>query len=104
MGLLGCSEKKSELGHIMDSAVTMEMKSDESSHKSEKMSYQEAPPPPPPPPSVSLFEKTNTQKKIIHTADIRFKVEDLKKAESAIKVRVKALNGYISNENQNRYN
>ena len=100
MGLLGCSEKKSELGHIMDSAVTMEMKSDESSYKSEKMSYQEAPPPP----SVSLFEKTNTQKKIIHTADIRFEVEDLKKAESAIKVRVKALNGYISNENQNRYN
>ena len=100
MGLLGCSEKKSELGHIMDSAVTMEMKSDESSHKSEKMSYQKAPLPL----SVSLFEKINTQKKIIHTADIRFRVEDLKKAESAIKVRVKALNGYISNENQNRYN
>ena len=39
IGLLGCSEKKSELGHIMDSAVTMEMKSVESSHKSEKMSY-----------------------------------------------------------------
>ena len=100
IGLLGCSEKKSELGHIMDSAVTMEMKSVESSHKSEKMSYQEAPLPQ----SVSLFEKINTQKKIIHTADIRFEVEDLKKAESAIKVRVKALNGYISNENQNRYN
>ena len=100
MGLLGCSEKKSELGHIMDSAVTMEMKSDESSHKSEKMSYQEAPLPL----SVSLFEKINTQKKIIHTADIRFEVKNLKKAESAIKVRVKALNGYISNENQNRCN
>ena len=39
MGLMGYSEKKNELGHIMDSAVTMEMKSDESSHKSEKMSY-----------------------------------------------------------------
>ena len=75
MGLLGCSEKKSELGYIMDSAVMMGMKFDESSNKSEKMSYQEAPLPQ----SVSLFEKINTQKKIIHTADIRFEVEDLKK-------------------------
>ena len=62
----------------MDSAVMVEMKSDESSNKSEKMSYQEAPLPPPPLP-VSLFEKINTQKKIIHTADIRFEVKDLKK-------------------------
>jgi len=56
MRLLGCSEKKSELDYMMDSAVTVEMKSDESSHKSEKMSYQEAPPPPP----ISIFEKINT--------------------------------------------
>ena len=56
----------------------VEMKSDESSNKSEKMSYQKAPPPPQPL-SVSLFEKINTQKKIIHTANIRFKVKDLKK-------------------------
>lgn len=77
MRLLGCSEKKSELGYVIDSAVMVEMKSGESSHKSEKMRYQEAPLPPPFPP-VSLFEKINTQKKIIHTADIRFKVKDLK--------------------------
>jgi hypothetical protein len=54
--------------------------------------------PPPPPPSTGEI----SQKKIIHTANIRFKVEDLKKAESAIKARVKAMGGYISNENQNR--
>jgi Domain of unknown function (DUF4349) len=59
------------------------------------MSEQKIPPPPPPP-------QQRAQKKIIHTADIRFKVEDLKKAESAIKARVKAMGGYISNENQNR--
>ena len=70
MGLLGCSEKKSELGYIMDSAVMVGMKFDESSNKSEKMSYQEAPLPQ----SVCLFEKINTQKKIIHTADTHFKV------------------------------
>ena len=42
----------------MDSAIMVEMKSDESSQKSKKMSYQEAPLPPPPS-SVSLFEKIN---------------------------------------------
>jgi Domain of unknown function (DUF4349) len=54
--------------------------------------------PPPPPPSTGEI----SQKKIIHTANIHFKVEDLKKAEIAIKTRVKAMGGYISNENQNR--
>jgi Domain of unknown function (DUF4349) len=44
----------------------------------------------------------NVPKKIIHTADIRFKVDDLKKAESSIKARVQAMGGYISNTNQNR--
>jgi hypothetical protein len=41
-------------------------------------------------------------KKIIHTANIRFKVDDLKKVEMSIKARVKAMGGYISNTNQNR--
>ncbi|MDZ7900430.1 MAG: DUF4349 domain-containing protein [Arcicella sp.] len=50
----------------------------------------------PPPPAP------NTPKKIIHTADIRFKVDNLQKAESSIKARVQALGGYISNTNQNR--
>ena len=44
----------------------------------------------------------NAPKKIIHTADIRFKVDDLKKAEISIKARVQAMGGYISNTNQNR--
>lgn len=35
MSLLGCSEKKSKLGHTMDSAVMVEMNPNESSHKSE---------------------------------------------------------------------
>jgi hypothetical protein len=51
---------------------------------------------------VQKPQQATTQKKIIHTAYIRFKVEDLKKAEYAIKARVKAMGGYISNENQNR--
>lgn len=44
----------------------------------------------------------NAPKKIIHTADIRFKVDDLRKAEMSIKARVQAMEGYISNTNQNR--
>lgn len=44
----------------------------------------------------------NAPKKIIHTADIRFKVDDLRKAEMSIKARVQAMGGYISNTNQNR--
>ena len=44
----------------------------------------------------------NAPKKIIHTADIRFKVDDLRKAEISIKTRVQAMGGYISNTNQNR--
>ena len=52
------------------------------------------PTPPPAPHGIS--------KKIIHIADIRFKVDDLKKAEISIKARVQAMGGYISNTNQNR--
>ena len=85
--LLGCTEKNAE------------------SDKESKVMAMDITPP------ASVSEKalptkpvqTNTQKKVIHTADIRFKVEDLKKAESIIKAHVKAIGGYISNENQHRY-
>ena len=50
----------------------------------------------------SQSSPSNIQKKIIHIADIHFKVEDLRKAENAIKTRVKAMGGYIPNENQSR--
>jgi hypothetical protein len=58
------------------------------------------------PPEIKADEAvvppTNSPKKIIHIADIRFKVDDLKKTESSIKTRVQAMGGYISNTNQNR--
>lgn len=86
IGVFGCSEKNSE---NKNEARVMAMDITPPSSISEK----KLPPKP---------EQANTQKKIIYTADIRFKVEDLKKAESAIKARVQAMGGYISNENQNR--
>jgi hypothetical protein len=106
-GLLGCSEKKSESDKDEPIFAAVEEQPapvlDENSVQTTttkfiapeiKMDEQVSKPTP--------SQPTNTQKKIIHTADIRFKVEDLKKAESAIKARVKAMGGYISNENQNR--
>ena len=84
--LLGCSEKKVE-SNVEVQSMAMDI-TPPSSISEKKL--------------PSKPEQANTQKKIIHTADIRFKVEDLKKAESAIKSRVKAMGGYISNENQNR--
>ena len=90
IGLLGCSEKKDEDLIFADTAAAMAIDMPPPMSLSEKV----LPPKP---------EQANTQKKIIHTADIRFKVEDLKKAEITIKTHVKALNGYISNENQHRY-
>ena len=53
---------------------------------------------PTPPPATHEISK-----KIIHTADIRFKVDDLRKAEMSIKARVQAMGGYISNTNQYRH-
>jgi Domain of unknown function (DUF4349) len=60
------------------------------------LSKSETPPPPPPPPSQ------NVEKKIIHTADIRFRVNDLKVASAGAKARVKAIGGYISNSSERR--
>ena len=101
MGLMGCSEKKSEInvetqtsgagGEANGVAMAVQASPSESDMIAQKV----APPSP-------ISPKEITQKKIIHTADIRFKVEDLKRAENAIKARVKAMGGYISNENQNR--
>lgn len=56
-----------------------------------------APPPPPPPPPGQAIEK-----KIIHTADVRFRVNDLKVATAGTKARVKAIGGYISNSSERR--
>ncbi len=56
-----------------------------------------APPPPPPPPPGQSIEK-----KIIHTADIRFRVNDLKVATAGTKAKVKAIGGYISNSSERR--
>jgi hypothetical protein len=86
IGVMGCSEKKAE-SNVEVQSMAMDITPPSS------ISEKKLPPKP---------EQANTQKKIIHTADIRFKVEDLKKAESTIKARVNAMGGYISNENQNR--
>lgn len=56
-----------------------------------------APPPPPPPPPGQSIEK-----KIIHTADIRFRVNDLKVATAGTKAKVKSIGGYISNSSERR--
>ena len=58
--------------------------------------------PPPPPSEIPPKEINSISKKIIHTADIRFKVDNLRKTEISIKVRVQAMGGYISNTNQSR--
>jgi Domain of unknown function (DUF4349) len=89
MGLWACSEHKEVSMNDNAEAMVSDMVITPPSSISEKK-------------LPSKPEQATTQKKIIHTADIRFKVEDLKKAESAIKARVKAMGGYISNENQNR--
>jgi Domain of unknown function (DUF4349) len=107
MGLLGCSEKKNKSDNDESIFTTVEEQPtpvlDETSVQTTTTKFVA--------PEIKMDEQVskpnqsasaNTQKKIIHTADIRFKVEDLKKAESAIKARVKAMGGYISNENQNR--
>ena len=90
--LFGCSSKN-EKQATETSAMTMDLPAPLLASVSEKPlpPKQESPPPAP-----------NAPKKIIHTADIRFKVEDLKKAEMSIKARVQAMGGYISNTNQNR--
>jgi Domain of unknown function (DUF4349) len=95
--IFGCSSKNAEIesGSIDKEALNMAMEITPPSSISEKPlppKQQDAPPPPAP----------NTPKKIIHTANIRFKVDDLRKAEISIKARVQAIGGYISNTNQNR--
>ncbi len=89
MMMLGCSGKNKENMDAKAEAMVSDMVITPPSSISEKK-------------LPSKPEQAATQKKIIHTADIRFKVEDLKKAESAIEARIKAMGGYISNENQNR--
>jgi hypothetical protein len=96
--MLGCSGKKAE-GDKDAQVMVMDITPPASlSEKSMKFTAPEIKADE----EVQKPQQATTQKKIIHTADIRFKVEDLKKAESAIKARVKAMGGYISNENQNR--
>ena len=107
IGLLGCSERKGESDKEEPIFTAVEEQPapvlDENSVQTTTTKFL--------PPEVKADEVVskpnpsqykNTQKKTIHTADIRFKVEDLKKAENFIKARVKAMGGYISNENQNR--
>ena len=90
--LFGCSSKN-EKQAAETSVMAMDLPAPLLASVSEKPlpPKQESPPP-----------ASNTPKKIIHTADIRFKVDDLKKAEISIKARVQAMEGYISNTNQNR--
>jgi Domain of unknown function (DUF4349) len=103
---LGCSGKNdlstNDLAIALPPPPPPIINSEQSSDKSEKIHYQVAPEITSTNALSPQPEQANTQKKIIHTADIRFKVEDLKKAETAIKARVKAMGGYISVENQNR--
>ncbi len=101
MMMLGCSGKNEDSSPPPPNAVEgKSITSMEEAPMEPSMSVQKAPPPPAPQENTQTTNRT--QKKIIHTADIRFKVEDLRKAESAIKVRVQAMGGYISNSNQNR--
>lgn len=107
--MFGCSSENAERNMSSDTSavgISAMMINQEPSQSEEKTTTtrflppeikkdeEVAPPPPPPAP--------NAPKKIIHTADIRFKVDDLRKAEMSIKARVKAMGGYISNTNQNR--
>jgi hypothetical protein len=109
MGLLGCSEKKNggdknKEGEVFPSVEQQtELILNETDAQTTTSKFL--------PPEIKADEEvskptpsqsTTVQKKIIHTADIRFKVEEFKKAESAIKARVQAIGGYISNSNQNR--
>jgi SHS2 domain-containing protein len=103
MMMLGCSGKSEVSSPPPPNAIegkSMVTSMEEPPMESD-MSEQKVPPPPPAP-QENVQTTNRTQKKIIHTADIRFKVEDLKKSELEIKSRVNAMGGYISNSNQNR--
>jgi Domain of unknown function (DUF4349) len=103
--MFGCSSKNAEIvsnesvkgeqefAVVEDAAESSKITTTKFLPPEIKADEEVAPPPPPAP---------NTPKKIIHTADIRFKVDDLRKAEMSIKARVQAMGGYISNTNQNR--
>ena len=99
--LFGCSSKNVEKDAISTSSVKS-MKMMDVSPASENERSLSTPPPPPAPNEIQKPPAPNAPKKIIHTADIRFKVDDLRKAETSIKTRVQAMGGYISNTNQNR--
>ncbi len=104
--MFGCSSKNVEIvsnesvkgeqeyAVVEDAAESLKITTTKFLPPEIKADEEVAPPPPPPAPNVP--------KKIIHTADIRFKVDDLRKAEMSIKARVQAMGGYISNTNQNR--
>ena len=101
--LFGCSSKNAETDAISTSSVkSMDMKMMDAPPATENERSLPMPPPPPAPDEIQKPLSPNTPKKIIHTADIRFKVDDLRKAEMSIKARVQAMGGYISNTNQNR--
>ncbi|MCU0471333.1 MAG: DUF4349 domain-containing protein [Arcicella sp.] len=90
--VIACSEKKSEVVFDKSEAVAMGM---EGTSAEEAKTTSDSPPPP-------LPSTPQAQKKIIHTATLRFKVNDLKKAEIALKTQIQAIGGYIANANQNR--
>ncbi len=104
--IFGCSSKNAEIvsnesvkgeqeyAVVEDAAESSKITTTKFLPPEIKADEEVAPPPPPPAPNVP--------KKIIHTADIRFKVDDLRKAETSIKTRVQAMGGYISNTNQSR--
>jgi hypothetical protein len=89
--VIACSEKKSEVVFDTSEAVAIGM---EGASAEEAKTTSDSPPPLPSTPQA--------QKKIIHTANLRFKVNDLKKAEIALKTQIQAIGGYIANANQNR--
>ncbi len=104
--IFGCSSKNAEIvsnesvkgeqeyAVVEDAAESSKITTTKFLPPEIKADEEVAPPPPPPAPNVP--------KKIIHTADIRFKVDDLRKAEMSIKARLQSMGGYISNTNQSR--
>jgi hypothetical protein len=91
--MFGCSSKNAETIDF-DSKITGVEATPLASISEKKLPPKEEITPLPPTP--------NAPKKIIHTADIRFKVDDLRKAEMSIKARVQAMGGYISSTYQFR--
>jgi Domain of unknown function (DUF4349) len=87
---------------------TQKLKSEESEYISDtgKTLYAMEIPPPPPPPKSSTIQKDaiqdqNQPKKVIYTADIKYRVAAIKESEQKIKSLVNEMKGYISNSRQN---